>query len=296
MRARPSSLAAGLVSRLLPLASRLATAWLIAAIAPILGVAGADVHAQARLLPQSQRITDEAIARDRALIDTWSSRAQAAGQQRQCPNTRATELMAFVSREYDLNNRDAELDSAFAQAVDLVTRLERGEPESTCVAAAPVDSAPPAPVVPPEPAPAPVAPLPELSSPDAVHFAFDRSDLGPASLQVVDRVATILQREPGLRVRLDAYTDPVGTAEWNRHLSARRGLAVQSRLVQQGVAPARITVVPHGERSSRGEGATLRERHALDRRVEVILEGEGSDRVRVVPQREDLQLAPRGYR
>ena len=67
-----------------------------------------------------------------------------------------------------------------------------------------------------------------------------------------------------------------------------------ARLVQQGVAAARITVVPHGEDDPRGEGRTRRERHASDRRVEITLEGEGSERVRRVRQRDDLQVGRRG--
>lgn len=272
------------------LTSRLACALLAG-----LALAGpARAHAQDRLLPQSRRITDEAIARDRALIDAWRTRAAAAEERRHCQHTPASELLAFVSREYDLNNRDPEVDSSFARAVDQVARLERGEPDSECVAVVSRDTATPAPELPP--APMPVAPPPELSSPDAVHFAFDRAELGATSVRVVDQVAGVLLDEPQLTVRLDAHADPVGTTDWNRRLSARRGAAVRDRLVRQGVAPERITVVPHGEELPRGEGRTRRERHASDRRVEITLEGEGSDRVRVRRQRDDLQAGRARHR
>jgi outer membrane protein OmpA-like peptidoglycan-associated protein len=173
-----------------------------------------------------------------------------------------------------------------------VTRLERGEAGGGCEAPAAADVARPEPVEPPAPEPAPIAPVPALESPDAVHFAFDRAELSAASVRVVDRVAGILRAEPQLGVRLDAHADRVGAAGWNRGLSARRGAAVRDRLVAQGVATERITVVPHGEDDPRGEGRTHRERHASDRRVEITLEGEGSERVRRVRQRDDLQVGP----
>jgi outer membrane protein OmpA-like peptidoglycan-associated protein len=277
-------------SRQAPRAARLAFARVLTAILPFLGLASAEAHAQDRLLPQSRRITDEAIARDRALIDAWRTRAAAAEAARQCVDRVASTQLAFVSREYDLNNRDAAVDSAFAQAVDQVTRLELGAPDSTCAMAPPVE--PEEAAAPPAEAPPAVAPLPDVVSPDAVHFGFDRADLSAASELVVDQVAGILRAEPNLEVRLDAHADPAGAADWNHRLSARRGAAVRDRLVEQGVAPARITVVPHGEDVPRGEGPTLRERHASDRRVEMTLQGEGSDRVRVMRQRDDLQVGP----
>lgn len=258
---------------------------LAAPVALAMLVTCASAHAQDRLLPQSRRITDEAIARDRALIASWRSRALAleSGPAGRCTGSRAGELLAFVAREYDLNNRDAEVDSAFAEAVDLVAAQEQREQATPC----PVLSVDTPRVAPP--APAPAAEPPRLSLPDAVHFSFDEARLGEVSGQVVDQVANLLRAEPALTLRLDAYTDPVGTAEWNRLLSERRGAAVQARLVEQGVAPARIRVVPHGEAASRHEGATRREQDAHDRRVEFTVEGQGSDRVAVVRQREDVQ-------
>lgn len=92
------------------------------------GVPGSTATAQDRLLPQSRRITDEAIARDRSLIASWQARAAALATppQQQYARTRATALLAFAGHEYDRNNRGLVVDSAFAEGVDLVTWLEGG--------------------------------------------------------------------------------------------------------------------------------------------------------------------------
>lgn len=335
-----------------------------AAVLLALGTA-APAPAQDRLLPQSRRITDEAIARDRDLIAAWQARASAisppggAGYAR----ARAVALLAFVAQEYDRNNRDAVVDSSFAEAVALVTAVEQGTVPpparmppgidalapgawqrldslqaadvgacaGTMIAAAQVQllvaqqealAGGPACAVPPvrqaealareaaeriaacraratdaaPQAPPPILPgdmeATRFTAPDAVHFAFESAALTDASNRAVDQVAAVLNAMPAVHARLDAFTDPQGSEAYNRELAARRGAAVMARLIEAGVEAHRVVVVPHGRAASLGEGASVLERNARDRRVEIRLEGEGADRVRVERQREDVQVSP----
>lgn len=325
----------------------------------------APVAAQDRLLPQSRRITDEAIARDRDLVATWRARASAMvppadGRYAQA---RAVELLAFVAHEYDRNNRDAVVDSSFAEAVALVTAIEQGSTpppalmplgldalapgawqrldslraadvnacagslvaaaqvqllvaQQEAIAGGPACAVPPvrqaealaqeaseriaacdaraadsAPYQPPVILPDTAAPVP-LSIPDAVHFAFERATLSEASVRVLDQVATVLTALPDASVRLDAFTDPQGSESYNQELAARRGAAVKDWLIGAGVDARRVTVVPHGRGASLAEGASVLERNAHDRRVEIRLEGEGTRRIRIERQREDVQVSP----
>ncbi len=335
-------------------------------VALLLALASATpAVAQDRLLPQSRRITDEAIARDRDLIAAWRARASAmsppdAGRYAQA---RAVELLAFVAHEYDRNNRDAVVDSTFAEAVALVTAVEQGTapPPATmppglealapgawqrldslrtadlhacagnlvaaaqvqllvaqqeAIAGGPSCAVPPvrqaealareareriaacgapaadsARIEPPAILPDTVEPVPVVL-PDAVHFAFERATLSEASVRVLDQVVTVLTTLPEASVRLDAFTDPQGSEPYNRELAVRRGAAVKDWLVGAGVEAHRVTVVPHGRGASLGEGSSVLERNAHDRRVEIRLEGEGSRRVRIERQREDLQVSP----
>ena len=66
-----------------------------------------SAQSQDRLLPQKKRITDEALARDRALIQTWLARAESLPRN---PGdvygrSRAIALLEFVGAEYDRANR-----------------------------------------------------------------------------------------------------------------------------------------------------------------------------------------------
>lgn len=324
---------------------------------------------QDRLLPQKKRITDEAIARDRALIQAWLARAESLPRNPgdAYPRARAIALLEFVGTEYDRANRSPVLDTSFVHAVAIVERIEAGqtwyevvrEPAGVeavapglwhqldarqgadvnhCaeseVAQAQVQlllaveehrtggpscsapivkeveaqieeikrliaacAPPPADTVPPAPpveagAPAPVV----VTIPGEVHFAFDRATLSPATLRVLDQIAAPLAALPDAQIRLDAFTDPVGEASYNRHLSARRGEAVRNYLVARGVDPARITVVPLGASAPLREGASRRERYALDRRVDIQVEPMPNVLIERDVQRADLQPTPRSPR
>ena len=75
---------------------------------------------------------------------------------------------------------------------------------------------------------------------------------------------------PDAMVQLDAFTDPQGQTKYNQQLSARRGEAVRKYLVEKGVNPARISVVPLGATAPIKDPSLPRlERYALDRRVDI---------------------------
>lgn len=344
----------------------------IVLIAGSLLLAGSlSAQAQDRLLPQRKRITDEAIARDRALIRTWLERAESLPQAPgdRYARARAVALLEFVGSEYDRANRSPVLDSSFVQAVALVEQVQAGttwfetvrEPDGVALVApglwqrldslqgadvnrcaepeiaraqvklllaveehrtggpecsepivrevqalveeikrlialcAPTEPAEPMPVAPvEEPAPLdPETPVPDtVKVPGEVHFAFDRASLSPATRRVLDQVAAQLAALPDAEIQLDAFTDPVGKASYNRRLSARRGEAVRTYLVSRGVDPARISVVPLGASAPLKSGVSLRERYALDRRVDIQVKPMPNIIIERYEQRADLQATP----
>lgn len=337
---------------------------MIVVLAGCLLMAGSlAAQGQDRLLPQKKRITDEALARDRALIQTWLARAEALPRS---PGdvygrSRAIALLEFVATEYDRANRSAVLDTSFVHAVAIVERIQSGqtwyetvrEPAGVeavapglwhqldSLQAADVNhcaqaeiakaqvkpllaveehrtggsrcSAPvaeevaamieeikrltaacapkPADTVRTEPQPVvPRAPAPDtVRIPGQVHFAFDRATLSPATRRVLDQVAAALVALPDAQIELHAFTDPVGTAAYNRRLSARRGEAVRKYLVSRGIDAARISVVPRGASAPVTEGDTLRERYALDRRVDNRVTPVPNVILELYEQRADLQ-------
>lgn len=94
-------------------------------------LAAAPLSAQGtdQLLPARKRITDEAIARDWALIQKWLARAESLPRNPgdRYARARAINLLEFVATEYDRANRSPVLDTAFVHAVAIVQRIEAGQ-------------------------------------------------------------------------------------------------------------------------------------------------------------------------
>ncbi|MGG6294636.1 OmpA family protein [Leptolyngbya sp. AN02str] len=141
----------------------------------------------------------------------------------------------------------------------------------------------------PEPEPEP-QPIPEiLQVPTNVHFALDQSTLSPESQAVLDRIAEVLRQYPSITVELQGHTDPRASAEYNIALSNRRALSVRNYLLQQGIAPERMTIRAFGEELRRTDGSSRLD-YARDRRVELVFSDSRGFELQI--QEMDLQLEP----
>ena len=89
-----------------------------------------SAQSQDQLLPAKKRITDEALARDWALIQKWLARADSLPRDPGdiYARARAIALLEFVGTEYDRANRSPVLDTSFVHAVAIVERIEAGRP------------------------------------------------------------------------------------------------------------------------------------------------------------------------
>ncbi|MBE9109833.1 OmpA family protein [Nodosilinea sp. LEGE 07298] len=147
-----------------------------------------------------------------------------------------------------------------------------------------------APVPPPEPVepPPPLEPL-VLTVPRNIHFALDRSDISPESAVILDQIAEVMLEYPFLTVELHGHTDPRASAAYNLALSERRSLAARNYLIQEGVPPERMRIVPFGETQRRSEGSG-RVEYARDRRVEFVFTDVRGLDIIFVDQEADLQL------
>jgi peptidoglycan-associated lipoprotein len=84
---------------------------------------------------------------------------------------------------------------------------------------------------------------------DRVFFAAANSELSTKARAVLAAQAAWLKRRPRLIVTVEAHADEPGSANANLHLSAQRGEIVRSRLVEDGVDPARIVIDARGRDS-----------------------------------------------
>src|SRR5699024_4960986 len=81
-----------------------------------------------------------------------------------------------------------------------------------------------------------------------IFFEFDKYALRPESHTELNKVVRLLKDNPGLTVRINGYTDSVGTEEHNITLSQNRAQAVVDYLINKGISKDRL--------QAKGFGAT----------------------------------------
>jgi len=86
-----------------------------------------------------------------------------------------------------------------------------------------------------------------------VHFEFAQSELREADRPVLDRFATVVKEYyPGALVTVEGFTDPAGTAAYNRRLGQHRANAVKEYLASAGGFEATaLKSVSYGESRNR---------------------------------------------
>ena len=87
------------------------------------------------------------------------------------------------------------------------------------------------------------------------------------------KVSGILQAYPGLKVRVEGYTDTVGGDEYNQKLSENRANGVMNFLVSQGVAQDHITAQGFGKSNPVADNGTAAGR-SQNRRVNLVVSGD----------------------
>jgi len=103
-----------------------------------------------------------------------------------------------------------------------------------------------------------------------VLFGTDLSRLNNDGIATAQKLATVLQNNPQRRVLVEGFADSTGTAEYNQTLSERRAGAVQSALLDMGIARDRIAMRGYGEGYPVAANDSAANRQ-LNRRVEIIL-------------------------
>jgi outer membrane protein OmpA-like peptidoglycan-associated protein len=108
-----------------------------------------------------------------------------------------------------------------------------------------------------------------------VLFDTGQATLKPGAYPTMEKVANVLKAEPDRRITIEGHTDSVGTDEFNQSLSQRRAAAVETALLERGVASNQITAMGKGESFpvASNDNAGGRQQN---RRVELIFANEGS--------------------
>jgi outer membrane protein OmpA-like peptidoglycan-associated protein len=80
-----------------------------------------------------------------------------------------------------------------------------------------------------------------------VHFDFDRFNLRPDALKLLDEAVAKLQANPNIQVTIEGHADSIGTQQYNLALGDRRANSARDYLVMRGISAARLRTVSYGE-------------------------------------------------
>ena len=112
----------------------------------------------------------------------------------------------------------------------------------------------------------------KLRLPDDQLFEYDSDVLQPSAIGQLQKLGTLIKRNPKATFTVEGYTDSFGTYEYNLDLSQRRADSVKRYLVDSmGINPAQIEALGHGPTKFRASPNGSIEEQSPNRRVEVVV-------------------------
>ena len=103
-----------------------------------------------------------------------------------------------------------------------------------------------------------------------IHFDFNKANIKKEYIPLLKEVAKVLKENPNINLRIEGYTDDIGTKAYNQKLALKRAMAVKDFLVKEGINPERIQVVGFGKEKYIAENTTPIGR-LTNRRAEFIV-------------------------
>jgi peptidoglycan-associated lipoprotein len=103
-----------------------------------------------------------------------------------------------------------------------------------------------------------------------VHFDFDKYNLKPEALKILDDAVVTLRANPDLKLSIEGHCDSVGTPEYNLALGERRANAARDYLVSRGIDASRFTTVSYGKERPIADNST-EEGRAQNRRAALVV-------------------------
>lgn len=87
----------------------------------------------------------------------------------------------------------------------------------------------------------------KLRMPDDQLFGYDSADLQGSAISQLQKLGTLIKRNPKATFTVEGYTDSLGSAEYNLDLSQRRADSVKEYLVNtMGINPAQVETKGYG--------------------------------------------------
>jgi outer membrane protein OmpA-like peptidoglycan-associated protein len=112
----------------------------------------------------------------------------------------------------------------------------------------------------------------KLRMPDDQLFEYDSDVLQVSAVGQLQKLGTLIQRNPKATFSVEGYTDSFGTTEYNFDLSQRRADSVKRYLVEaMGISPVQIQTRGYGATKFRTSPNGSIEEQSPNRRVEVVV-------------------------
>ena len=103
-------------------------------------------------------------------------------------------------------------------------------------------------------------------------FDYDKADLRGDSVDDLQKLGAIIERNPGATFRIEGHTDAIGSREYNLELSQRRADAVKAWLVANlKIDPARIDTLGFGPDKLLIPADKSIDEQQPNRRVEIVI-------------------------
>lgn len=137
----------------------------------------------------------------------------------------------------------------------------------------PIVQPPPPPAPPPPPVveapPPPPPPVKEKIVLRGVHFDFNKANIRPDAVPILDEAVQILQAHPDVKINVNGYCDAIGSVPYNLKLSQRRADSVANYLQSKGIGADRLSTHGYGKTDFVAPNDTA-EGRAQNRRVELV--------------------------
>jgi outer membrane protein OmpA-like peptidoglycan-associated protein len=112
----------------------------------------------------------------------------------------------------------------------------------------------------------------KLRLPDDQIFEYDSDVLQASAISQLQKLGTLIQRNPKSTFSVEGYTDSFGTFEYNLELSQRRAESVKRYLVEvMRINPAQVEAHGYGATKFRASANGSIEEQSPNRRVEVVV-------------------------
>lgn len=109
-----------------------------------------------------------------------------------------------------------------------------------------------------------------LSMPELILFDFNKYEIKDGIKNSLNTLARALKTNKDIRIKIDGYTDFIGSEGYNLELSVKRARAIKNYLVSKGAIENNISIEGYGEQNPVSSNSTESGR-ARNRRVEFII-------------------------